>query len=401
MNLPPLFSRKLALALLGLALLSGFGYVVLRFGPMAPARVTLAEATVQDLRPAVFGVGTVEARHTYDIGPTFASRVKRVQVDVGDHVSAGAVLAEMDPVDLDARLTAAESAYRRAGHAADSTAASVAEAASRQALATANAMRFEQLRAQGFVSQEAVEAKRHEAQAAVAAQSASEATLAAARQDLQRLRAEVAAAREQRANTVLRSPVAGVVVARNAEPGSTVVAGQSVVQLVDPASLWVTTRIDQARAGGLKTGLAASVTLRSRPQAPLPGRVARVELTGDSVTEERLVQVAFDALPREMGLEDLTLGELTEVTIALHAAPRAIALPNAAIQHQGGREGVWQVVDGKVRFTPIVTGIRTLDGRVQVVKGLAAGAQVVAYSEKALAEGDRVKVVDRLDGART
>lgn len=396
MNLPPLFSRKLALALLGLALLSGFGYVVLRFGPMAPARVTLAEATVQDLTPAVFGVGTVEARHAYDIGPTFASRVQRVLVDVGDQVSAGAVLAEMDPVDLDARLTAAESASRRAGHAADSAAASVVEAASRQALASANAQRFEQLRAQGFVSQEAVEAKRHEAQAAMAAQSASEAALAAARQDLHRLRAEVAAVREQRANTVLRSPVAGVVVARNAEPGSTVVAGQSVVQLVDPASLWVTTRVDQARAGGLKTGLVASVTLRSRPRAPLPGWVARVELAGDSVTEERLVQVAFDALP-----EDIALGELSEVTIALHAVPRAIALPNAAIQRQGGHEGVWQVVDGQVRFTPVVTGIRTLDGRVQVVKGLAAGAQVVAYSEKALAEGDRVKVVDRLDGART
>lgn len=396
MKRPTLFSRKLMLALIGIALLSGFGYVVLRFGPMAPARVVLAEATLQDLTPAVFGVGTVEARHAYDIGPTFASRVRRVHADVGDAVQTGAVLAEMDPIDLDARLAAAESASRRAVHAAESAVASLTEAESRRALAVANLKRFDQLRAQGFVSQEAVEAKRHEAEAAGAAEAASTGALAAARQEQARLRAEVVAVAEQRANSVLRSPVAGVVIARNAEPGSIVVAGQSVLKLVDPGSLWVTTRIDQARAGGLKLGSPASITLRSRPQAALPGRVSRLELAGDSVTEERLVQIAFDALPG-----DIALGELAEVTISLPTVTNAITLPNAAIQRQNGREGVWQLVDGRIRFTPVETGARTLDGRVQVVKGLAADVQVVVYSEKALTEGDRVKVVERLDGARS
>jgi HlyD family secretion protein len=299
----------------------------------------------------------------------------------------------MDQVDLDQRLTAAESAYRRAAFAVDSAAAAANEAASRKALAAANAERFEQLRQQGFVSQEAVEAKRHEAQAASAAHAASQASLAAARQDAARLRAERAAVGELRASSVLRSPVAGVVTARKAEPGSTVVAGQSVIQLVDPNSLWVTTRIDQARATGLKLGMPASIVLRSRPQAPLAGRLARLELAGDSITEERLVQVAFDTLP-----QDTSLGELAEVTLALPRLEKALTLPNAAIQHRGDRVGVWRVIDGEARFTPVATGAQTLDGRVQVLRGLTPGDRVVVYSESALTEGERIKAVERLEG---
>ncbi|TCS71544.1 RND family efflux transporter MFP subunit [Sulfuritortus calidifontis] len=393
MKLPARFSSRLGLILFGLGLLAAFAFVVLRTGPLAATRVVLAKVETRELKPAIFGIGSVEARHAFDLGPTVASRVLRVRVDVGDRVEAGQVVAEMDPVDLDQRLAAAESAYRRAAFAVDSAAAAASEAASRKALATANAERFEQLRQQGFVSQEAVEVKRHEAQAAGAAHMASQASLAAARQDAARLRAERAAVGEQRANSVLRSPVAGVVTARKAEPGSTVVAGQGVIRLVDPTSLWVTTRIDQARAAGLKLGMPASIVLRSRPQAPLAGRVARLEPAGDSVTEERLVQVAFD-----QQAQDISLGELAEVTLALPVVAQALSLPNAAIQHRGEQVGVWRVVDGEARFRPVTLGAQTLDGRVQILTGLAQGEQVVAYSEKALSEGERVQAVARLAG---
>lgn len=63
----------------------------------------------------------------------------------------------------------------------------------------------------------------------------------------------------------------GVVTARLAEPGSTVVAGQAVIQVIDPASLWLRVRIDQGRSSGLALGLPAEVTLRSRPGESSPG----------------------------------------------------------------------------------------------------------------------------------
>ena len=70
--------------------------------------------------------------------------------------------------------------------------------------------------------------------------------------------------------------VAGLVIARDAEPGSTVVAGQSVLQLIDPASLWLRMRIDQGRSSGLRAGLPAEIVLRSRPGERFPGQVTRV-----------------------------------------------------------------------------------------------------------------------------
>lgn len=100
-------------AVLG-ALLVLFVWVALRSGPLAPVPVTVAEVESRAIAPALFGIGTVEARYTYRIGPTVPGRVLRVDVEVGDRVAAGQVLGEMDPVDLDQRLAAQDAAIRHA-----------------------------------------------------------------------------------------------------------------------------------------------------------------------------------------------------------------------------------------------------------------------------------------------
>ncbi|MBS1137741.1 MAG: secretion protein HlyD, partial [Proteobacteria bacterium] len=95
--------RALLLGAFALLFLAGFVWVVATQGPLAPVRVTLAKADVTTLSRSLFGIGTVEARRSYAIGPTVAGRVARVLVDQGDAVAAGQLLAEMDPVDLEAR----------------------------------------------------------------------------------------------------------------------------------------------------------------------------------------------------------------------------------------------------------------------------------------------------------
>jgi HlyD family secretion protein len=388
--------RQILLLVLVIAVLGGFGYVIARTGPLAAVRVTVASPERRDLQPALFGIGTVEARRTYAIGPTSAGRVKAVRVDVGDVVIAGQLLAEMDPVDLDDRIAAARAALERAGNALTAAEAQVREAVSRQQLAEPNARRFSDLRRQGFVTQETADAKHHEANAARTALAAAQANREAGRRERERLLAEQAAAGKLRANLQLRSPVAGVVIAREAEPGSTVVAGQSVVQLIDPASLWLRVRIDQGRSAGLRVGLPAEIELRSHPGERLPGRVARVELAGDSVTEEKIAQVAFDALP-----EGVALGELAEVTVRLPAIPDALVLPNPAIQQRLGETGVWLLTsDGKVRFQPLRFGIRDLDGAAQLLDGLPPNARVIVHSTRELHEGDAVTPSEQLAGRR-
>lgn len=395
MKLTQVPGSRILLAALGLVLLVAMALVVMRSGPLAPTRVTVVQAKEDRLVPALFGIGTVEARRSFLIGPTVAGRVRAVGVDVGDAVKAGQLLAEMDPVDLDERATALDASIARAGSAIASAEAQRRDALARRELAAVNARRYADLAAQNFISAGALEARLQEQASADAAVSAAEANLAAARQDQQRLVAERAGLRQQRANVKLQAPMDGVVISRDAEPGSTVVAGQAVLRLIEPSSLWVKVRLDQGRSAGLAVGLPAQIVLRSNPGHVVPGKVARVEAVSDSVTEERVAQVSFEQVPAA-----LSLGELAEVTLALPATTQAVTLPNAAIRQQQGRPGVWRIDDGSLRFVPVRVGQGSLDGRVQVLEGLAAGSSVVVHSEKELSAASRIRVVESLPGSR-
>ena len=170
------------------------------------------------------------------------------------------------------------------------------------------------------------------------------------------------------------APAAGLVVSRDAEPGSTVVAGQPV--------------------------------LRSAPAAPLAGRVARVETVSDSVTEERVAQVVFDRLP-----PGVAIGELAEVTVSLPASAPGLVVSNASLRQWGDQTGLWRLEGGRPHFLPVTPGAASLDGWVLVTPrpkvpanapgtaALAEGDQVVVHSEQALDGRRRIQVVDRLAGA--
>jgi RND family efflux transporter MFP subunit len=394
MNLLPTRRRTLALLGLLLPLLVLFIYVLLRTGPMAAVPVTVAQVQNAALSPALFGIGTVEARHTHRIGPTVAARVLRVEVEVGDPVRAGQLLAEMDPVDLDTRIAAQAAALERAAAAVRATEAQLRDVQARLEYASAQARRYAELVAAGTVSAEAAEAREQERQVAEAGVALARANLAVARQEVLRIEADAEGLRLQRDNLRLLAPVDGLVIARNADPGTTLVAGQALVDLVDPGQLWIHVRFDQSSAAGLRAGLPARIRLRSRPDAALPGRVLRVEPLADVVTEELLAKVVFDAPPGDLP----AIGELVEVTVALPALPEAPVLHNASIRRHDGQLGVWRIENGKARFQPLRIGARDLDGWVQVPQGLAAGTQVVLHSQRALDGHNRIQVVERLPG---
>ncbi len=380
MKLLGLQGRTRALVAVMVPLLALFVYVGLRSGPLAPIAVTAVRVESRAISPALFGIGTVEARYTYKIGPTFAGRVSRLEVHVGDVVSAGQVLGEMDPIDLDDRVRSQGSAFRRSE-------AAVAEARARQSYAQSQFRRYEKLLVSKLVSDEAVATKHQELQIADAA-------LAASREDLDRSRSDRNALVAQRSSLRLIAPVAGVVVARDADPGTTVVAGQAVVEVIDPENLWINVRFDQLRAAGLANGQSARIVMRSRAGQALPGHVMRVEPKADSVTEETLAKVVF-----EQQLEPMPpLGELVEVTVDLPRLAAAPVIPNAAIRRNGDQVGVWQLVDGELQFSPVTLGASDLDGHVQVVMGLADGDEVVLHSEKALSQRSRIHLVERIPG---
>jgi len=376
----PFQKRTLALLAVIVPLLALFVYVAFRSGPLAPVSVVLATVENKSLSPALFGIGTVEARYTYKIGPIFAGRVKRLDVHVGDHVKAGQVLGEIDSVDLDKQIQAQDAAVRR-------TKAQLNESQARKDYAQTQAVRYEQLFKVRSVSEELLATKQQELLVARAG-------LIAAREELSRVGIEREALEAQRNDLYLAAPVDGLVVSRNANPGTTVVAGQSVVELIDPSTLWANVRLDQIRSQGLADGLSAKITLRSQGGEFQAGSVLRVEPLADAVTEETLVKVVFDQIPDPLP----PVGELAEVTITLPTLAAAPVIPNAAIHHINGRLGVWQFINGDLRFTLVSLGIADLKGRVQVLDGLKIGDQVVAYSENALNEHSRIHVVDHIQG---
>ncbi len=383
--------RRWTLAGVALLVLAGLVFVVLRSGPLAATRVTVSQAKEGTFNPALFGIGTVEARRNWMIGPTLAGRVLSVKVDVGDRVQAGQLLAEMDPVDLDQRLASLEASIARAASAQAGAAAQQLDATARRELAAVNLRRNQELADKNFISSGALEARLQEKASADAALQAAQASLQGSGQDLLRLKADHAALQRQRASVRLLAPADAVVTSRDAEAGSTVVAGQPVLRLMDPASLWVKLRVDQGRSAGLVAGLKAQIVLRSQPQTPYAGSVARIELLSDSVTEERIAQVSFDQMPA-----GVSVGEMAEVTLQLPATTKAVLVPSASIQRRGASTGIWRLESGKPVFVPVRLGASSLDGQVQVLDGLKAGDEVVVYSQKTLSSGSRVEVVDVL-----
>ena len=378
--------RKIIILLL--VALIPVGWLLYSKGPLGPPKVTVTAVQQQSFKAGVFGIGTVDARLTYAIGPTQAGRVFKVFADQGDKVAAGKVLGEMDPVDLEQKVTGAAASVAKARSSLLAAEALVRDTASRRTLARTSAERYNALFKADALSREIVDVKNNEANAAQSAHESALAAAEAARGEVARANADYAALISQRNNLQLVSPVDGLVVARDAEPGATVVAGQSVFRLIDPATLWIRTRIDQGRFQGIAVGQPAIIVLRSQPDKQLAGKVVRLEVQADSVTEERFVNVAFNEAP---GV--LPLGELAEVTIDLPPVANALVVPAAAVKKQGKQNGVWLLEGNTLRFQPVEIGAQSLDGKVQILKGISLQDNVVVYSQQLLSDGMKVRAV--------
>ncbi|MCD8478286.1 MAG: efflux RND transporter periplasmic adaptor subunit [Sulfurospirillum sp.] len=380
MNSTSLKARTFKLLAVIIPLLALFIYVVLRSGPLAPVAVTLTTIESKPLTPSIFGIGTVASQYTYKLGPILTGRLLHIYVDVGDYVKTGSVLAEMDPIDLDARIFSQQATLKRAD-------ATLKEAKIQQAYARTQMQRYKELFDVHSTSEEIATAKRQDFLV-------SDISLVAAQEDMVRARADLDVLLAQRNSLRLVSPVDGIVTLRNIDSGTTVVAGQSVVEMIDPKSIWINVRFDQIATQGLTQGLLAQIVLRSQKDHLLQGHVVRLEPKADSVTEELLAKITFDALPKPLP----PLGELAEVTVDLPPLPAKPTIPNAAVRRNGQTVGVWEIINEKLHFTPIKLGSSDLNGYVQVLEGLNEGSRIVVYSEKALSSKSRIRIVDKIAG---
>ena len=254
-----------------------------------------ALASVAEVR-GVYGIGTVEARVQSAIGFEVAGTLVTLSADQGDAVAKGQILARLADGEQRAVVAQAEAALAQAR-------ARPARARAVRAQKSSVDTRRQALERKGTVSTEAAEDARAAAEIAAA-------DVAVAVADVEASRALLERERQHLGKFTLAAPYDGVVVKRDRELGAAVVAGVAVFTVADPATVWVRAYVDEARAGRLAPGQAARVTLRSMPEHSFSGRVARVDIEADRVSEERVVHVAFDAIPHPFHL-----GEQAEVVV--------------------------------------------------------------------------------------
>lgn len=373
-------SRRTLIALLVLLLAGAAAAAWWRFGRAVVVPVlTLVEA---ELPVQVIGPGSVQARVPVTLASRITAGVIDVRADVGDMVRAGQPLVWLDAREPAARRAAVGSQRETQQRTIEAADAAWRRAQAEQALARSRHARDLDLQRQGFLSAAALEASAATLAAAVANEQAAAATLAARRGESVTAAEELRAADAALSHTRIAAPFDALVIRRLAEPGATVVPGSPLLQLVDPATVWVAVRVDESVLAQVQPGQPAHIRLRSGEVGA--GRVLRIARQSDAATREVEVHVGFDTPPPRFVID-----QEAEVRIETGRA-RGLSVPvTALLRDPDGRPGLLRVRDGRARFVPAIAG--ATDGEQVLVRGdsLAAGDGVIVQPQ-GLRDGMRV-----------
>ena len=368
--------------LAALAIAAGFLFLTER-----PLTVTVAQPE-SDVALRIYGLGTVEARILSRVGFEVGGALTALAVDAGDRVAPGQEMASLHADEQEARVARARAAV--AANEANLAKADAAVVRARAVLAQSEAANRRQ---QGLAQRDVASVQR--AEEAQRDEDVARADLAVAEADVAVIRAQGmdAAAGLRQEETLLAhhrliAPYDALVVARHAEAGAVVKAGDPVLTLIDPATVWIQAYVDEERAGQLALGQPGTIRLRSQPAAEFRGTIARIGIESDRVNEERRVWLTCADCPAEM-----FLGEQAEVRILTGTRATALMVPELAITGFDGHRGtVWTVVDGRLTRAELTFGARDDRGRVEVIGGLPEAAMIVARVPKGAAEGRRARI---------
>jgi RND family efflux transporter MFP subunit len=306
----------------------------------------------------------VRARIESRLGLRVPGKLISRSVEVGQHVGAGQVLAQIDTADL------------KLGQQAASAAARAAQ--TNYELAAAEFKRYKELREQGFIG--ALDLERREA------------TLKAQKAQLDQAQAQAQTQNNQASYGTLLAPAAGVVVGVDAEVGTVLAAGTPIIRLAHdgardavfsvPEDQWPSVRALLGKTGALKVrGWGTNVEA--------PATVREIAATADPSTRTFLVKA-------DMGSNGAPqLGQTLTVVLDLPAQPGVTKLPLTAVTQQQGQTAVWLVDKASMTVKAQTISIAGADGNsVVVAGGLSPGQIVVTAGVHALAPGQRVKFYD-------
>ncbi|MCS3725325.1 efflux RND transporter periplasmic adaptor subunit [Bradyrhizobium betae] len=346
-----------------------------------PVRVEAASVE-HDVAVRVFGLGTVEARVMSKIGFEVGATLAELNADHGDRAVKGQVLARLSLGEQEAKVARAKAALEVAEAGIKRADANLEKARAVLAQKQEANRRKQTLAGRDVVSQQVAEETARDEAVARADVIVAEAEIASAAAQLTDARAQLQFEETLLGHRTLVAPYDAIVIERFKELGTVVKAGDPIFTLVAAGSYWGLAYVDEARAGYIAEGQRVDARLRSRPQDAFTGKVVRIGLESDRVTEERRVFIKGDNPPPRV-----FLGEQVEFLITVANLDKALLVPEAAVHGYNGREGtVWTVEDGRLHRRLVRFRHRTEDSRLEIVGGLPEGAHVATRVETGFRE---------------
>lgn len=304
--------------------------------------------------------GPLVAPNTAVVRAKTAGTLLRLDVAEGQRVKAGQVIARIDVAELTTRV-----AERQAN--IESARAALVQAERTHAS-------NERLAAQAFISPMALDTSRAQLDTA-------KATLAAAMASMDTSRVGLRDATPQ-------VPIGGIVAKRHVVLGEKVSVEQTLVTVVDLAKLELAGTVGTHEVGSLAPGMSVQVKVEGVDQ-PASGKIVRIAPAAEAGT--RAIGVTVE-LPNPG--ERLRAGQYAMARVVLADERPRMVLPAVAVGSNAGQSHVWTIENGLLARRVVTTG-RADDatGRVEIVSGLATGAQVLGARFDNLREGAKALIV--------
>ncbi len=286
--------------------------------------------------------GVVEAVQQASLTAQTAGRVTVVNVDVNDRVAAGDVLLRLTAVEQQAGANTARAQLR------------AAEAAATEA--AANYLRYAALASGQYVSRAQIDQARAARDSAVAARDAA--------------RAQLAQAGQQTEYTVIRAPFAGLVSARQVEPGESVAPGQLLMTVYAPGALRIEVQVPQSDAVAIRAANRAQVLLADA--RVVDAAEVTVFPAADPATHSVGVRVTLPTV------KDLPQpGATAKVVFPITGGSSALRIPTSALAQRGEVSGVYVLADQRLTLRQVRLGQRT-GNEVEIIAGLRTGETIAA-----------------------
>lgn len=331
-----------ALVTLALAILGACGKDEQKPQGPPPTMVTTAQAQVQNLQITQESIGSLDTQTAPFVAAEVAGRVTRIAADVGEHVRAGQVLAELDPRDQQLARQAAAAEVNRVQ----------ALLQNQQRLVE----RYQKLVQDGFVSETALDN--------------AESQLAAYRQQARAAQAQLETAERNLARTKIVAPISGRVEQRMVTAGDFVSVGKAVFQLTSSQTVRVHLPFPETLAAQLRPGQRARLSTPTAPGKVIEGRVSEIRpMVG---VGSRSIDVIVD-VPNP---GDWRPGASVSGAIVVGERPNAVTVPEQSVVLRPAGEVVYALNAGKAEQRVVQTGLRQ-DGLVEIISGVNAGETVI------------------------